>query len=158
MNDFVRYKETLDPTAGSVEPEAPAFPAEEGTADLSGAKIAKLRGVTLRALRFYESRGLISPRRVGRIRSYSQADNDRIGLILKAKKLGFTLTEIGQMIDGNASGPKSQGLQLTAQKCQQQINHLERQMKDIVEALADLRRMYLSLGVPQELGVNAETP
>jgi DNA-binding transcriptional MerR regulator len=80
------------------------------------AKFAKLRGVTMRALRFYESRRLISPRRDGRVRFYSQRDSERIGLILRAKKLGFTLTEIGQMIDVEGNAATSGGLKLTSQK------------------------------------------
>ncbi len=48
-------------------------------------------GVTLRALRFYENKGLISPHRDGLNRLYSQGDRTRLALILKGKKLGFTL-------------------------------------------------------------------
>src|SRR3954464_5161994 len=55
-------------------------------------------GVTLRALRFYENKGLISPQRDGLSRLYSQGDRNRLALILKGKKLGFTLGEIRQMI------------------------------------------------------------
>src|SRR5678810_1193034 len=55
-------------------------------------------GVTLRALRFYENKGLISPHRDGLNRLYSQGDRTRLALILKGKKLGFTLGEIRQMI------------------------------------------------------------
>ena len=55
-------------------------------------------GVTLRALRFYENKGLISPHRDGLSRLYSQGDRTRLALILKGKKLGFTLGEIRQMI------------------------------------------------------------
>ena len=54
--------------------------------------------MTLRALRFYENKGLISPHRDGLNRLYSQGDRTRLALILKGKKLGFTLGEIRQMI------------------------------------------------------------
>ncbi|MBV8840465.1 MAG: MerR family transcriptional regulator, partial [Alphaproteobacteria bacterium] len=53
-------------------------------------------GVTLRALRFYENKGLITPQRDGLNRLYSQGDRTRLALILKGKKLGFTLGEIRQ--------------------------------------------------------------
>src|SRR5438045_9614518 len=59
-------------------------------------------GVTLRALRFYENKGLISPQREGLSRLYSKGDRTRLALILKGKKLGFTLAEIRQKI-GRAS-------------------------------------------------------
>ena len=104
-----------------------------------------LWGVTLRTLRFYESRGLISPRRHGRSRTYSQRDSQRIGLILRAKKFGFTLAEIGQMIDLKDGAATSGSLQLTAQKCLQQISHLEDQMKNLIEALAELRKIHFEL-------------
>jgi len=112
---------------------------------LSGSEVSRLCGVTLRTLRFYETRGLISPRRNGRVRMYSPIELDRINRILRAKRLGFTLSEIAQMIevkDGHGSSP---GLQLTPQKCLQQISHLEGQLKNIIEALADLRQIHLEL-------------
>jgi DNA-binding transcriptional MerR regulator len=99
----------------------------------------------MRALRFYESRGLISPRRVGRVRAYSQRESDRIGIILQAKKYGFTLAEIGRMIDVKAGAAIFGGLQLTAQDCRRQIEHLEGQMKNLIAALADLRQLHLEL-------------
>jgi DNA-binding transcriptional MerR regulator len=49
----------------------------------------------VRALRFYEKRGLISPRRKGRVRIYGQVDSHRVSLIRRVKKLGFTLAEAG---------------------------------------------------------------
>jgi DNA-binding transcriptional MerR regulator len=144
MNSIVECK---DPVAEDVVWHSPdrKAPADAEQATFSGAELAKLWGVTMRALRFYESRGLISPRRDGRVRSYSQRDSQRIGVILRAKKLGFTLAEIGQMIDIRGGAAASGGLQLTAQKCLQQIGHLEGQMKDIIEALADLRRIHLEI-------------
>jgi DNA-binding transcriptional MerR regulator len=120
-------------------------PADEAAGDMSGPDVAKHLGVTPRALRFYESRGLISPRREGRARIYSQVDRRRIGLILKAKKLGFTLTEIGPMISVRDNGGATPGLQLTAAKCLKQIGHLESQMKSTAEALADLQQIHLDL-------------
>jgi DNA-binding transcriptional MerR regulator len=145
MSSIVECK---DPVAEEIVwhmPDRKNNPAEVEQAEFSGAQLAKLWGVTMRALRFYESRGLISPRRDGRVRTYSQRDSQRIGVILRAKKLGFTLAEIGQMIDIRGSATASGGLQLTAQKCLQQIGHLEGQMRDIIEALADLRRIHLEI-------------
>jgi DNA-binding transcriptional MerR regulator len=78
------------------------------------------------------------------VRIYSQRDSDRIGLILRAKKLGFTLAEIGPMIDVE-EGAAPPDLRLTAEKCLAQITLLEAQMKEIIEALAELRRIHLDL-------------
>src|SRR5215472_17921874 len=55
-------------------------------------------GVTLRALRFYENKGLIAPRRDGNLRLYSESDRTRLAAIVTGKKLGFTLAEIRAMI------------------------------------------------------------
>lgn len=128
-----------------VESERPPSVVGLDSTEMSGTDFARRWGVTLRALRFYEMRGLLSPRRQKRMRVYSQVDGHRVRLILHAKKLGFTLAEIGQMIDVKAGAPSSQGLLLTPEKCLQQINHLERHLKTTMDALADLRRIHLAL-------------
>ena len=105
--------------------------------------LAKEFGITLRALRFYESRGLLSPRRDGRRRFFSRADRDRLALVLKGKKLGFTLTEISEMIEAQAGRATEHGLKLTSEKCVEQIAHFERQIADAEEALRELRRIHV---------------
>jgi DNA-binding transcriptional MerR regulator len=103
--------------------------------------LAKEFGITLRALRFYESRGLLNPVRNGRKRIFSRADRDRLALILKGKKLGFTLSEISQMIEAQAGRATQHALKLSSEKCQGQIDFFERQMQEAGEALAELRRI-----------------
>lgn len=101
--------------------------------------LAREFGVTLRALRFYEDKGLISPRREGLARLYSAGDRERLGVILKGKRLGFTLTEIRGLIaahEGNAGG---RGLGLTRERCMSQLSQLERQRAEIDAAIAELR-------------------
>ena len=105
-------------------------------------ELAKEFALTHRALRFYESRGLLTPRREGRRRLFSQADRDRLALVLKGKKLGFTLTEISQMIDAEAGRASESGLKLTAEKCVEQIAHFERQIVEAQDALKELRRIH----------------
>ena len=56
-------------------------------------------GVTARTLRFYEDRGLITPRRAGNKRIYSHRDRARMIIILRAKRLGFSLREIQEYLD-----------------------------------------------------------
>jgi DNA-binding transcriptional MerR regulator len=107
--------------------------------------LAREFGVSLRALRFYENKGLLAPQRAGLARLYSAADRQRLVQILKGKKLGFTLTEIRQMIaaeEGQADGHK---LQFDHEKCLEQIKLLEKQKVEIEEGLAELRRIYASL-------------
>jgi len=105
-------------------------------------ELAKEFGLTHRALRFYESRALLNPRREGRRRLFSRSDRDRLALVLKGKKLGFTLTEISEMIDAEAGRATEHGLKLSAEKCAEQIAHFERQIAEAQEALKELRRIH----------------
>ena len=102
-------------------------------------------GVTLRALRFYENKGLISPHRDGLNRLYSQGDRTRLALILKGKKLGFTLGEIRQMIAAQENEGDHTALALSREKCLEQIELLEKQRAEIEEGLGELHRIYTSL-------------
>jgi DNA-binding transcriptional MerR regulator len=104
-------------------------------------ELAREFSLTHRALRFYESRGLLSPEREGRRRIFSRADRDRLALIIKGKKLGFTLTEISEMVEAQSGRATQQGLKLTSEKCREQIAHFERQIAEANEALAELRRI-----------------
>lgn len=107
--------------------------------------LAKEFDVTLRALRFYESRGLLTPVRQGRKRIFSRADRDRLALILKGKKLGFTLTEISEMIEAQSGRATQHALKLSSEKCLGQIALFEKQMREADEALAELRGMHRML-------------
>jgi DNA-binding transcriptional MerR regulator len=129
-----------------------AFPAEDdgsraysSTADqefMSIGELARESGATPRALRFYESKGLLSPRREGALRLYGRADRERLALVLKAKGLGFTLVEIRQML--GAEQAEFNALSITRRQCFDQITMLERRKREIETALAELRRTYSS--------------
>ena len=62
------------------------------------AEAADILGVTQRTLRFYEDKGLISPQRVGTMRAYSKREMGRMQLILRGKRLGFSIREIGEFL------------------------------------------------------------
>jgi DNA-binding transcriptional MerR regulator len=102
--------------------------------------LAREFGVTLRTLRFYEDRGLLSPRRDGTTRIYDARDRARLSVILKGKQLGFTLTEIRAMLaeERGVEAPTAD-LKLSLEQVQEQIEHLEQQRREIDEALAELR-------------------
>ena len=102
-------------------------------------------GVTLRALRFYENKGLISPQRDGLSRLYSQGDRNRLALILKGKKLGFTLGEIRQMIAAEEGETDANALSMSREKCLEQIEIRKRQKAEIEEGLNELSRIYTAL-------------
>ncbi|WP_421698513.1 MerR family transcriptional regulator [Ancylobacter sp.] len=104
--------------------------------------LAREFGVTLRALRFYEDKGLLAPRREGLTRLYSAAERSRLAIILKGKKLGFTLAEIKAMVAlREGSAVPAGGLALTAEKCTEQLGLLEQQKVEIEEAIGELRQM-----------------
>lgn len=101
--------------------------------------------ITLRALRFYENKGLLKPQRQGISRFYSEEDRKRLRLILKGKHLGFTLREIHELV-GSQDGHAAQGpLPLSQEQCLSQITLLERQKRDIESALVELRHNYMSI-------------
>lgn len=104
--------------------------------------LARDFGVTLRALRFYEDKGLLKPARRGAVRLYTARDRERLAIILKGKQLGFTLGEIAGMIERNdgdfASSSEGLTLRLSVDQISEQIRHLEAQKRDIEAAIAEL--------------------
>jgi len=130
-----------DPAWSNQEPAAPAAAGEA----LTISQMADKFGLTPRALRFYESKGLLAPGREGRGRIYTQTDQRHLGLILKGRQLGFTIAEIGQMIAADVGHAVPQSLKMTREKCSEQIAHLEKQLHETTEALAELRRMHMAL-------------
>jgi DNA-binding transcriptional MerR regulator len=124
-------------------------------------------GVSIRTLRFYEDRGLLHPRRVGAARQYGARDRLYLKMILKGKQLGFTLSEIhdilanreGALLKPNAAqcdlmSPDLNDLDfeelnlemgLPPEQIVAQINHLERQRKELDEAIIALRNAHRRL-------------
>jgi DNA-binding transcriptional MerR regulator len=118
-------------------------PPSGGWSELTIGEMAQRFGLTARALRFYEAKGLLVPRRAGRARLYGPAECERLALVLKAKRLGFTLAEIRQMLA--APEPAGSGdLNLGRRQCFEQIKWLEERKREIEAALAELRRTYSS--------------
>ena len=99
-------------------------------------------GVTPRALRFYEDKGLIEPRRVGNARVYTRRDRGRLILILRGKRLGFTLREIRDWLGlyDMDPGQKEQMNTLVA-KVGEKIASLEQQRGDIDKTITELRNI-----------------
>jgi DNA-binding transcriptional MerR regulator len=123
-------------SVGWSDPVAPAL--GDPRQSFTIAQLSQKFSISLRTLRFYEARGFVSPHRAGVARLYSQSDHDRIALVLRAKRLGFTLREIADLIADDT------GLRLSRKQCAEQINHLERQKREIESALAELRQVYTS--------------
>lgn len=69
-------------------------------------EVADFLGITPRTLRFYEDRGLIEPRRIGTVRIYTKRETGRMQLILRGKRLGFSLRDIQEFLDLYEADPQ----------------------------------------------------
>ncbi|WP_082529271.1 MerR family DNA-binding transcriptional regulator [Aurantimonas sp. Leaf443] len=96
-------------------------------------------GVTLRTLRFYEDRGLLSPQRRGTTRLYSRRDRARLRLILLGKSLGFSLTEAKQIIEiyAQPDGRRKQ-YEVALERFVEQQKVLQDQKAEIEAAIRDM--------------------
>lgn len=103
-------------------------------------ELAAAHGITTRTIRFYESRGLISPARKGIARAYGRRDRARLKLILRGKNLGFSLEDITEFLTLYDADP-SQMVQtrLVLAKVDEHIQELETKRKDIERTLRDLK-------------------
>lgn len=107
-------------------------------------EIAGELGVTPRALRFYETKGLLLPLRAGTTRVYTRRDRGRLMLILRGKRLGFSLSEIKEYLDlYNVDRGNVRQLRLLLTKVRERRALLEEQRKALEMAtseLADIER------------------
>ena len=115
--------------------------------------MASLYGVSLRTLRFYEDKGLIFPRRQGTARYYSPNDRIRLELILKGKRLGFSLSDIYNLIASRTTASPENDtadlvVSLNSDQVAAQIAHLERQRDDLSTAIAELREAHQRMCEP----------
>jgi DNA-binding transcriptional MerR regulator len=119
-------------------------------------ELAEEFGITPRTIRFYEAERLVAPQRRGQTRIFSPRDRARLVLILRGKRVGFSLTEIKEMLDlYDMEGGRTVQLAHALKKFDERINALERQRADIEHSLIELRearaKMELMLG-----GLSAE--
>ena len=106
--------------------------------------LAREFGITPRAIRFYEGEGLLSPERAGSKRIYSKRDRTSLRLILRGKRLGLSLAEIGELIgmyDGvRNSVPQLRRLQVVLAE---RRRVMEQQREDIVAVLGEIEQFEL---------------
>lgn len=104
------------------------------------ADLAKEFGISTRAIRFYEAKGLLAPERVGATRIFRRRDRARLILILRGKRLGFSLRDISDYLslyDAN----RSQQVNLLIDKVDERLASLEGQLLDLQTTIAELREI-----------------
>lgn len=95
--------------------------------------------ITPRAIRFYESRGLLDPQRRGSQRLYSRRDRARLNLIVRGRNLGFTLEDVAKYLELYDADPAQLAqTQMLLQKIELAMTDLEGKRQDIDRAVSDL--------------------
>ena len=111
--------------------------------DLQGIQeVADMLGITPRTLRFYEDKGLNEPSRIGTMRVYRRREIARMQLILRGKRLGFSLTDIAEFLDLYDADPQHlEQMRALAARVRQRITELEQQRDTLDQTLADLAKL-----------------
>jgi DNA-binding transcriptional MerR regulator len=122
-------------------------------------ELSRELGITPRAIRFYESRGLLRPQRAGTTRVYDHRDRGRLHLILRGKRLGFTLAQVQQFLDLYDADPdQHQQLLHLLRGARHRIGELERQRHDVELTLGELREVEAQcVAAMRERGIEPET-
>lgn len=105
-------------------------------------ELADELGVTPRAIRFYESKGLLEPQRAGAHRVYSHRDRARLQIILRGKRLGFSLALVQKYLDLYDADPTHKvQLEHLLAGARQRIAELEAQRQDLELTIEELREI-----------------
>ncbi|KPD24491.1 MULTISPECIES: MerR family transcriptional regulator [Idiomarina] len=102
-------------------------------------ELAKQFDITTRSIRFYEDEGLLSPKRQGQQRIYTNKDRVRLKLILRGKRLGFSLAETRRLFElYDADNSSAAQLQKVLELISEKKVSLKQQMEDINVLLTEL--------------------
>jgi len=105
-------------------------------------QLAGEMGISARSIRFYESKGLLLPDRAGAQRVYTYRERARLSLILRGKRLGFSLADIREYLELYESDfEKEDQLVLLLDKVDRRLEDLKQQKLDIKETMSELREM-----------------
>ena len=106
------------------------------------ADLAREFGISTRAIRFYESKGLLNPERVGSTRVFRRRDRARLILILRGKRLGFSLRDISDYLSlYEADRTQRAQVNLLVEMVDQRMAMLEQQLGDLQTTLGELREI-----------------
>jgi DNA-binding transcriptional MerR regulator len=102
--------------------------------------VADELGISTRTLRFYEDKGLIEPQRVGTMRVYTRREVTRMRLILRGKRVGFSLRVIGDFLDLYDADPQHiEQMRRLSVTVRERIDHLIEQKSAIDQTVEELR-------------------
>jgi DNA-binding transcriptional MerR regulator len=104
------------------------------------ADLAREFAISTRAIRFYESKGLLHPERVGGTRVFRRRDRARLILILRGKRLGFSLRDISGYLSLYEAN-RSQQTTLLIEKVDERVALLEQQLTDLKTMIAELKEI-----------------
>lgn len=103
------------------------------------ADLAKEFGISTRAIRFYEAKGLLKPERVGSTRVFRRRDRARLILILRGKRLGFSLRDISEYLSlYDTDDTRTAQVQLLKEKVDERLALLRSQLRDLETTIAEL--------------------
>jgi DNA-binding transcriptional MerR regulator len=104
--------------------------------------LSKEFDITTRSIRFYEDQGLLAPTRKGQTRIYNQRDKVRLKLILRGKRLGFSLAETGRIFElYDLDNTSASQLKLMMDIIEQKKSDLHLQLDDIKVVLMELTNL-----------------
>ena len=106
------------------------------------ADLAREFGISTRAIRFYEAKGLLTPERVGSTRVFRRRDRARLILILRGKRLGFSLRDISEYLS-LYDADRSQRAQVSklVDMVDERMLMLEQQLHDLQTTIGELREI-----------------
>lgn len=106
-------------------------------------ELAKEFAVSTRTIRFYEDKGLLTPERVNSARIFSRRDRARLALILRAKAIGASLSDIKHFLDlyGKAGEGHKGQLEFLVGRLDDEMAELERKKALIDDTLRELHQM-----------------
>ena len=105
-------------------------------------RVAQDLGVTLRTIRWYEDRGLVTPERRGQQRFFSARDRVRLALVLRGRRLGFSLEEIRTILDMYDAEPGEAGqLRYLLAEIRRRRAELEQRRRDLEQTLAEFAEL-----------------
>jgi DNA-binding transcriptional MerR regulator len=106
------------------------------------ADLAREFGISTRAIRFYETKGLLNPERVGSTRVFRRRDRARLILILRGKRLGFSLRDISEYLSlYEADRTQHAQVKLLVDMVDQRMQMLEQQLADLQITIGELREI-----------------